>query len=95
MGWEVYSDGLNDFLVRVHQDYAPAAIYVRENGFDLPPDDQDAEVRQLIDPGARRVSLGQELDSSWVVLADPDGNEFCALKPLLRQLRDLTSEVSP
>jgi hypothetical protein len=31
--------------------------------------------------GARRVDIGQD-DVSWVVLADPDGNEFCVLKPL-------------
>ena len=31
--------------------------------------------------GARRVDVGQR-DVSWVVLADPDGNEFDVLKPL-------------
>jgi len=31
--------------------------------------------------GARRVDVGQG-DVGWVVLADPDGNEFCVLKPL-------------
>jgi beta-glucosidase len=32
MGWEVYPDGLYQVLARVHADYAPAAIYVTENG---------------------------------------------------------------
>ena len=32
MGWEVYPDGLHHLLVRVANDYAPAAIYVTENG---------------------------------------------------------------
>jgi len=32
MGWEVYPDGLHHLLVRVGEDYAPAAIYVTENG---------------------------------------------------------------
>jgi beta-glucosidase len=32
MGWEVYPDGLHRLLVRVANDYAPAAIYVTENG---------------------------------------------------------------
>ncbi len=32
MDWEVYPDGLRDLLLRVHRDYAPAAIYVTENG---------------------------------------------------------------
>ena len=32
MGWEVYPDGLYRVLTRVATDYAPAAIYVTENG---------------------------------------------------------------
>ncbi|MCE3277677.1 MAG: glyoxalase [Propionibacteriaceae bacterium] len=28
--------------------------------------------------GARRADVGQR-DASWVVLADPEGNEFCIL----------------
>lgn len=43
-----------------------------------PSDDQDAEVGRLLDLGARRVDVGQK-NVSWVVLADPDGNEFCVL----------------
>ncbi len=49
---------------------------------DLRPDDQVAEVARLEALGAKRVSVGQPDDVSWVVLADPDGNEFCVLKPL-------------
>jgi catechol 2,3-dioxygenase-like lactoylglutathione lyase family enzyme len=48
---------------------------------DLRPKDQAAEVARLEGLGARRVDVGQG-DVSWVVLADPDGNEFCVLKPL-------------
>ena len=32
--------------------------------------------------GATRVDIGQGDDVSWVVLADPDGNEFCILRAL-------------
>jgi hypothetical protein len=32
--------------------------------------------------GARRVNVGQASDASWVVMADPDGNEFDVLRPL-------------
>lgn len=49
---------------------------------DLRPDDQEAEVNRLIGLGARRVSVGQGPEVSWVVLSDPDGNEFCVLKRL-------------
>jgi predicted enzyme related to lactoylglutathione lyase len=46
---------------------------------DLAPDDRDAEVARLEGLGARRVQVGQTPDNSWVVLADPEGNEFCVL----------------
>jgi predicted enzyme related to lactoylglutathione lyase len=46
------------------------------------PVDQDAEVERLIALGATRADIGQPADVSWVVLADPEGNEFCVLKPL-------------
>jgi hypothetical protein len=45
---------------------------------DLNPDDQQAEVDRLISLGAHRVDVGQG-DVSWVVMADPEGNEFCIL----------------
>ncbi|HEY3504970.1 MAG TPA: VOC family protein [Actinocatenispora sp.] len=47
---------------------------------DLNPDDQAAEVERLVDRGARRVDVGQPADATWVVLADPEGNEFCVLR---------------
>ena len=46
--------------------------------FDFTPDDQEAEVDRVLRLGARRVDIGQG-DESWVVLADPEGNEFCIL----------------
>ena len=49
---------------------------------DLRPVDQAAEVTRLEALGARRVSVGQGEDATWVVLADPGGNEFCVLRPL-------------
>ncbi|GIG66589.1 VOC family protein [Phytomonospora endophytica] len=47
---------------------------------DLNPDDQAAEVERLVDMGARHVDIGQQ-EVGWVVLADPEGNEFCVLTP--------------
>jgi predicted enzyme related to lactoylglutathione lyase len=47
---------------------------------DLRPDDQAAEVDRLQALGARRVSVGQSDDVTWVVMADPEGNEFCVLR---------------
>ena len=48
---------------------------------DLRPDDQAAEVARLEALGATRVDVGQG-DVTWVVLADPEGNEFCVLRAL-------------
>jgi catechol 2,3-dioxygenase-like lactoylglutathione lyase family enzyme len=49
---------------------------------DLRPRDQAAEVARLEGIGARRIDIGQEAETSWVVMADPEGNEFCVLRPL-------------
>ncbi|MUN63257.1 VOC family protein [Kocuria sediminis] len=44
--------------------------------------DQDREVARLESLGARRVDVGQGPEVTWVVLADPEGNEFCVLADL-------------
>ncbi len=51
--------------------------------FDLAPPadgDQQAEVDRLLSLGATRIDMGRS-DPGWVVLADPDGNEFCVFPP--------------
>lgn len=50
---------------------------------DLTPNsaDRDAEIERLLALGARRVDIGQTGRESWTVLADPEGNEFCLLRP--------------
>ena len=55
---------------RVHLDVAPFA-----------GDDRDADVARLVELGARPVDVGQGPEVTWVVLADPEGNEFCVLSP--------------
>jgi predicted enzyme related to lactoylglutathione lyase len=54
---------------RLHLDIAPLA-----------GGDQQAEVERLESLGATRIDIGQG-DVDWVVMADPDGNEFCVLTP--------------
>jgi hypothetical protein len=39
---------------------------------------QAAEVQRVLDLGARHADVGQG-EQTWVVLADPEGNEFCIL----------------
>ncbi len=50
---------------------------------DLRPTDRDADVVRLEGLGARRASVGQDdAEVTWVVMADPEGNEFCVLRAL-------------
>ncbi len=56
---------------RLHMDLAPQL-----------DDDQAAMVASLIAKGATRADVGQdESEATWVVLVDPEGNEFCVLSP--------------
>jgi predicted enzyme related to lactoylglutathione lyase len=55
---------------RMHLDVAP-----------FQSDDQAAAVAVLREAGAATVDVGQGAQVSWVVLADPEGSEFCVLSP--------------
>ena len=52
--------------------------------FDVSPVDcsQDDEVERILALGATHADVGQTGEESWVVLADPEGNEFCVLRSL-------------
>lgn len=45
--------------------------------------DQQTELDRLLALGARPVDVGQG-ESSWHVLADPEGNEFCLLRGVVQ-----------
>ncbi|MUM19964.1 VOC family protein [Mycobacterium sp. CBMA271] len=45
--------------------------------------DQQAAVDRFLARGASRIDIGQG-DASWIVLADPEGNEFCVLESQAR-----------
>ncbi|SFS32011.1 VOC family protein [Saccharopolyspora flava] len=62
--------------------------------FDLRADDRTTaeELERLEALGARRVDVGQPPDVTWVVLADPEGNEFCLLS---RSVEDLPNDEKP
>ena len=88
LGWVVVNHDPDDFEIRPSPDRLPGIIFepVGERKrtknrlhLDLRPDDQDVEVARLISLGASRVDIGQG-DVSWVVMADPEGNEFCVLR---------------
>ena len=86
--WVVVNDDANEFEIRPSPDRLPGICFLavdeakqQQNRLhiDLRPDDQGAEVERLIGLGASRVDVGQGEDVPWVVLADPEGNEFCVL----------------
>jgi catechol-2,3-dioxygenase len=54
---------------RVHDDLTSGA------------EDRTDEIARLLALGARRVDIGQTGTESWTVLADPEGNEFCVVRP--------------
>jgi len=56
--------------------------------FDLRADGvtRDEELQRLLALGATYADVGQPADASWVVLADPEGNEFCLLSRTVQEL---------
>jgi predicted enzyme related to lactoylglutathione lyase len=62
---------------RVHIDVNPVGCTVEE------------EVERLVGLGARRIDIGQG-EQPWVVMADPEGNEFCVCPGMaeLKRLHD-------
>jgi hypothetical protein len=46
---------------------------------DLYTDDQAAEVARLTSLGARQVRHVRESDDDYVVMTDPEGNQFCVV----------------
>ena len=87
LGWVVVYSSDDEFEIRPEPDRTPGLDFVRlaerKTGksrlhLDFRPDDQASEVARLLAHGAQRVDVGQG-DQSWVVLADPEGNEFCVL----------------
>lgn len=87
LGWVVVHSSADEFEIRPEPDRMPGLDFVRVEEakraksrlhLDFRPDDQDAEVARFLAHGAQRVDVGQG-DAPWVVLADPEGNEFCIL----------------
>jgi predicted enzyme related to lactoylglutathione lyase len=44
-------------------------------------EDRGSEIERLLALGAQTVDIGQTGAESWVVLTDPEGNEFCVVRP--------------
>jgi Glyoxalase-like domain len=87
LGWVVVDDRRGEFEIRPTADTLPGLLFAEVPDtkqvknrlhLDVRPDDQAAEVARLEGLGAARVDIGQG-DQPWVVMVDPEGNEFCVL----------------
>lgn len=85
----VVDDGPDVFEIQPEASRTPGLLFVAVSErktsknrihLDFRPDDRDREVDRLLSLGATRADVGQG-EQSWVVLADPEGNEFCVLGP--------------
>jgi len=95
LGWRITHEGDDEVVLEPPagsplEDRSPDILFLkvpeekREKvriHIDLRPDDQEAEVARAESMGATRVDIGQG-QQTWVVLADPQGNEFCILRAL-------------
>ncbi len=87
LGWVIVNDSPQEFEIRPSVDRLPGLLFVpvpeakqskNRLHLDFRPLDQQVEVERFLRAGASRVDVGQG-SSAWVVLADPEGNEFCVL----------------
>jgi predicted enzyme related to lactoylglutathione lyase len=88
LDWVVVDDTEPVFEIQPERDRLPGMMFLpvgeekeakNRLHLDFRPDDQGAEVERLLALGASRVDIGQG-EASWVVMADPEGNEFCVLQ---------------
>ena len=86
--WVVVNDDPEEFEIRPAPERVPGLLFARvpepktlknRLHLDFRPDDRDAAVARLLELGAAHADVGQSGDETWVVLADPEGNEFCVL----------------
>jgi hypothetical protein len=88
LGWPIIEQ--NDFELEVQNanGASPSILFLNvpesktiknRLHLDFVPDNQNAEVERLIGLGATRADIGQG-ETPWVVMADPEGNEFCVLR---------------
>ncbi|MFT2014659.1 VOC family protein [Streptomyces sp. 796.1] len=91
LGWQIVYEDAEEVVISVDATTLPGIAFLpvpeakagkNRLHFDVTPDgDQQAEVDRIIALGARPADVGQGPDVTWRVLADPEGNEFCVLRP--------------
>jgi predicted enzyme related to lactoylglutathione lyase len=92
LGWKILSEREREIVIGTDENapvgmcFMPAAdpkTVKNRMHLDLTSSaqDRDQEIERLLSLGARRVDVGQTGAESWIVLADPEGNEFCVVRP--------------
>ena len=93
LGWEMNDDGDGGIVLLPSDDTGFRIRFLptqeqktsqNQMHFDLTStslDDQQQVVSRALGLGARHIDIGQRPEEGHVVLADPDGHEFCVLTP--------------
>ena len=92
LGWKVLSEREREIVIGADEDALVGMCFMPvietkkvKNRLHLDltssAQDRDQEIERLLVLGARRVDIGQTGEESWTVLADPEGNEFCVIRP--------------
>ena len=92
LGWKVLSEREREIVIGTEDDAPVGMCFMPvtdpktvKNRLHLDltssAQDREQEIERLLALGARRVSIGQTGAESWTVLADPEGNEFCVIRP--------------
>ncbi|WP_329299014.1 VOC family protein [Streptomyces sp. NBC_00659] len=90
LDWQVLFEDEDEIVIGADANALPGICFVpvgerktvkNRLHIDLTPDDRAAEVERILALGASRADVGQGEDVTWTVLADPEGNEFCVLRP--------------
>ena len=87
LDWVIVNDDPDGVEIRPSADVVPGLLFADVSELktaknrlhlDFRPDNRDVEVERLVNLGATYADVGQA-EESWIVLADPEGNEFCVL----------------
>jgi Glyoxalase-like domain len=87
LGWPIIAEGDDELEIQNPTGGNPTLLFANvpepksaknRLHLDFVPDDQSAEVERLVGLGASRTDIGQG-QTPWIVMADPEGNEFCVL----------------
>ena len=92
LGWEILSEREREIVIGPDDEAPVGMCFMPVTGpktvknrvhLDLTSsaEDREQEIERLLALGARRVDIGQAGTESWTVLADPEGNEFCVVRP--------------